>query len=762
MANERYSIIRGKQVIFPGEKGKTQLNDIYDIEELRNNVLEGTRVIYLPVKSDRQIPKEGDIAIVLSVEQLISGPSTENATILFFRSDLTRVKLGKIEKKNGAYYASVTRALFTCKADDLVIQTLYEHVEEAYNAYEHMAEHIGSKIGVYLTKDNYKTVIDRIVCCLPHADHYGMFNCLDTEERLLKTCVALHHEMDAMEIDARVTLKVREAMDENQRDYYVREQIRALSEEIGDPDEEEDYLDKIDALQTTDENKEKFRREVRRLRRTAPASPDMALIKNYLDTVIELPWGVYTEDNQDLKEAERVLNADHYGIEKVKERLIEALAVRKLSKEGKSPIICLVGPPGTGKTSIARSIATAMNKKYVRLSFGGVRDEAEIRGHRKTYVGAMPGRIITSIATAGSMNPVFLMDEIDKMAADYKGDPASALLEVLDPEQNVNFRDHFLEIPFDLSKVLFITTANTTDTISRPLLDRMEIIEMSGYTDIEKKEIAKRYLIAKALEQNGVKPEWVKIDDSAIERIINEYTRESGVRALEKQINKIMRKVARIFLENPPKRGRVVINAESVTKYLGNPVYLANERRLTPEVGVVTGLAWTEVGGDTLEVEVAFVPGKGELVITGNLGDVMKESARIALTYCRAHASEWGVEDEFFRTHDIHLHVPEGATPKDGPSAGVTIVTAMCSVLTGKKAMANIAMTGEITLRGKILPIGGLKEKALAAMRDGKTRVYIPAGNAKDLSELPPEVRKNLEFVCVDDVDALLRGAIIW
>ncbi len=535
-----------------------------------------------------------------------------------------------------------------------------------------------------------------------------------------------------------------------------------MSEEIGDPDEEEDYLDKIDALQTTDENKEKFRREVRRLRRTAPASPDMALIKNYLDTVIELPWGVYTEDNQDLKEAERVLNADHYGIEKVKERLIEALAVRKLSKDGKSPIICLVGPPGTGKTSIARSIATAMNKKYVRLSFGGVRDEAEIRGHRKTYVGAMPGRIITSIATAGSMNPVFLMDEIDKMAADYKGDPASALLEVLDPEQNVNFRDHFLEVPFDLSKVLFITTANTTDTISRPLLDRMEIIEMSGYTDIEKKEIAKRYLIAKALEQNGVKPEWVKIDDSAIERIINEYTRESGVRALEKQINKIMRKVARIFLENPPKRGRVVINAESVTKYLGNPVYLANERRLTPEVGVVTGLAWTEVGGDTLEVEVAFVPGKGELVITGNLGDVMKESARIALTYCRAHASEWGVEDEFFRTHDIHLHVPEGATPKDGPSAGVTIVTAMCSVLTGKKAMANIAMTGEITLRGKILPIGGLKEKALAAMRDGKTRVYIPAGNAKDLSELPPEVRKNLEFICVDDVDALLRGAIIW
>ncbi|MBO8424114.1 MAG: endopeptidase La, partial [Firmicutes bacterium] len=484
-------------------------------------------------------------------------------------------------------------------------------------------------------------------------------------------------------------------------------------------------------------------------------------LKNYLDTVIELPWGIYTEDNEDLKEAQRVLDEDHYGIEKVKERLIEALAVRKLCKEGRSPIICLVGPPGVGKTSIARSIARAMNKNYVRLSFGGVRDEAEIRGHRKTYVGAMPGRIITSIKTAGSMNPVFLMDEIDKMASDYKGDPASALLEVLDPEQNVNFRDHFLEVPFDLSKVLFITTANTLDTISRPLLDRMEIIEMSGYTDIEKKEIAKRYLVRKALKQNGVESSWIRITDDAIEAIIQNYTRESGVRALEKQINAVVRKVARRFVERPNSR-RVTVSAKNIADFLGEPKYLEKSKVRPDAKGVVTGLAWTEVGGDTLEVEVAFTPGKGEILLTGSLGDVMKESARIALSYCRTHLAEWGISEEFFKEHDVHIHVPEGATPKDGPSAGITIATAVCSALTDKCVRGDVAMTGELTLRGKVLPIGGLKEKSLAALRDGVKTIYLPEDNRKDYKELPEAVKKGIDFRFVDNVGAVIKSAIIW
>lgn len=756
MENERYRIIKGTRVIFPAEKGRADIDDPQDASILKQCAFEGKKVLWLPVKSASHIPDEGEIALLLTVEQLVQSPSTDDEAVLFFRSDFERVKLKEVFF-DYSYSATVELAPFYNFDNDAVIDSLYERICTAYSTYLHMAD----TDGITLNRATINVSADRIVCDLPHADKYYMFNALDVEARLIKLYAELCNEMQILDIDAEVSLKVREAMEANQREYYVREQIRALSEEIGDPDEEEDYLDKIDALATTDDNKEKFRREVKRLRRTAPASPDMALIKNYLDTVIELPWGVYTEDNEDLKEAERVLNEDHYGIEKVKERLIEALAVRKLSKEGKSPIICLVGPPGTGKTSIARSIATAMNKKYVRLSFGGVRDEAEIRGHRKTYVGAMPGRIITSIATAGSMNPVFLMDEIDKMASDYKGDPASALLEVLDPEQNVNFRDHFLEVPFDLSKVLFITTANTLDTISRPLLDRMEVIEMSGYTDVEKKEIAKRYLIKKALEQNGVRPEWIKIEDSAIERAISEYTRESGVRALEKQINKIVRKVARKFVDNPERR-RIVVKADNLITYLGEPVYLENERRLTPEVGVVTGLAWTEVGGDTLEVEVSLMQGKGELVLTGNLGDVMKESAKIALSYCRAHCLEYGVEEEVFRTRDIHVHVPEGATPKDGPSAGVTIVTAMMSSLTGKPVRADIAMTGEITLRGKILPIGGLKEKSLAALRDGKKAIYIPSGNEKDIKELPEIVRKKLQIKCVSEISELLKEVIIW
>lgn len=756
MEDIRIKAIAVKKAVFPYENGRADLTFADDIAAVKAAVNAGQRVALVPAREVPYEIREGDIAIVATVEQFMMTPEDAGATLIY-RADRTRYFVQNPVRENGITEISLIPARFFTTADDKEIFALYKRAEKAYADY---LEAEGGK-GIELEFDTLNTDIDAIVMHLSNVDKMQFVTALDTKVRLVKFINALAYEMEIMSIDASVAQQVRESMDENQREYYVREQIKALSQEIDEDDESESYLEKIDELKTTEENKEKFRREVRRLGRTAPSSPDMALLKNYLDTVIELPWGIYTEDNEDLKEAQRVLDEDHYGIEKVKERLIEALAVRKLCKEGRSPIICLVGPPGVGKTSIARSIARAMNKNYVRLSFGGVRDEAEIRGHRKTYVGAMPGRIITSIKTAGSMNPVFLMDEIDKMASDYKGDPASALLEVLDPEQNVNFRDHFLEVPFDLSKVLFITTANTLDTISRPLLDRMEIIEMSGYTDIEKKEIAKRYLVRKALKQNGVESSWIRITDDAIEAIIQNYTRESGVRALEKQINAVVRKVARKFVEKPNSR-RVTVSAKNIADFLGEPKYLEKSKVRPDAKGVVTGLAWTEVGGDTLEVEVAFTPGKGEILLTGSLGDVMKESARIALSYCRTHLAEWGISEEFFKEHDVHIHVPEGATPKDGPSAGITIATAVCSALTDKCVRGDVAMTGELTLRGKVLPIGGLKEKSLAALRDGVKTIFLPEDNRKDYKELPEAVKKGIDFRFVDNVGAVIKSAIIW
>lgn len=738
-----------QKLVMPHSSGIVNFNNHDIIAALKKAGMENQKILLVP--TDKEV--EADfLGIEVEIEQLFSPFPFEIK--LAYKAG-RRLKITSISRQNGIIMANVRPITFK-KGDPDLIQQLHQMADEAYNSYI-------SKSGrrkLPLTLENINTDIDKIAAVLPIKNKTDFILNINTEERLVLFVKAINNVIMMMSVDETVAEKVKEAIDENQREYYIREQIKALSDEIYEEDDIGEYLKKIEDLNAPEAIKEKLRKETYHLKRTAPASPEMALLKNYLDVVLELPWGVYTQDNDDLQEAQRVLDEDHFGLKKVKERLIEALAVRKLSVDGRSPIICLVGPPGIGKTSIAQSIARAMNKNYVRLSFGGVRDEAEIRGHRKTYIGAMPGRIISSIKAAGSINPVFLMDEIDKMASDYKGDPASALLEVLDPEQNRNFRDHYLELPFDLSKVLFITTANTLDTISRPLLDRMEIIDMSGYTDPEKLEIAKRHLIAKARKQNGVQEDWVSIDDAAIQSIVINYTRESGVRKLEQHINTVMRKVARRYVDDSS-AVPILVTKSNLKDFLGEQKYHENQLSGIDEVGVVNGLAWTAVGGDTLSIEVMLTKGKGDILITGNLGDVMKESARIAISYCRSIAAELDLSESFFKDYDIHIHVPEGATPKDGPSAGITIATALVSALSNRKVDHRVAMTGELTLRGKVLPIGGLKEKTLAAVRAGIKKVYLPEENRPDYEELPDIVKQKLEFNFVTNVNSVIRGALL-
>lgn len=749
---KEFLILAVENILFPHSMGVADFRDSETAARVRKAVRENTRIL-LVSKREGDALCRGDVGVEVDVDQAFS-PFEEQLKLAFHTANRFYVTELNGERRIAE---GMGRLMLVEESDDSEYQLLKERAKGLYRAY---CDTSAGRSKHVLTEENFQSDMDCILSHLPDSDLKYHFSCSnDAEERTLLFIRLIHGALEIAKLEEEVQEKVKEAIDDNQREYYVREQIKALSEEIGDSDEAEDYLEKIDELKASEEVKEKLKREVYRLRRTAPASPEMALLKNYLDVCLELPWGVYTSDNENLLDAERVLDEDHYGLEKVKERLIEALAVRKLSKDGKSSILCLVGPPGIGKTSIAKSIARAMNKNYVRLSFGGVRDEAEIRGHRKTYIGSMPGRIINGIKTAGSMNPVFLMDEIDKMASDYKGDPASALLEVLDPEQNAHFRDHFLELPFDLSKVLFITTANTLDTISRPLLDRMEIIEMSGYTEIEKFEIAKRYLVPKMRKQCGVQSEWVKISDDAIREIIAFYTRESGVRGLEKQIEAVMRKVAKLFVQNE-NRKQISVTKSNLSKYLGKRKFTYDEVAAPDEVGVVTGLAWTAVGGDTLQVETLLTEGKGELNLTGNLGDVMKESAKIAFSFCKKVAKDYGADRVSFRKNDVHIHVPEGATPKDGPSAGVTMATSLLSALTGKRVDAKAAMTGEITLSGKVLPIGGLKEKTLAALRAGVERVYVPEKNRRDYEELPAFVKKNLDFKFVNNVEEIWQGVL--
>lgn len=583
----------------------------------------------------------------------------------------------------------------------------------------------------------------------------------DIKARLVLINTLIFRENQILRLEREISEKVQENVKQNQKEYYLREQLKAIQSELGADedaaDEARKWIEKLDELKLDDKITEKVKKEINKFTKMMPSSAESGVIRNYVDTIVSLPWNNSSKTNSDLKKAEKVLDEDHYGLSKVKERILEYLAVIHLSKGIKGPIICLLGPPGVGKTSIARSIARSTGREFVRMSLGGVRDEAEIRGHRRTYIGAIPGRVISAIKDAGTNNPVFLFDEVDKIGSDFKGDPASALLEVLDPEQNKEFTDHFLEVPFDLSKVMFITTANTIETIPRPLLDRMEVIEVSGYTEEEKVKIAQRYLIPKQMKAHGLKKNFT-IGEKALRDLINFYTRESGVRNLEREIGSLCRKVAKNIVS---KKGDVYrITPATIEKYLGKHRYRYDMVNEASEVGVTTGMAWTQVGGDTLFIETSFVPGNGAIQLTGQLGDVMQESAKTAITYIRSIADQYNIEKDFYKNYDLHVHVPEGAVPKDGPSAGVTMFTSVMSALTQRPVKKDVAMTGEITLRGKVLPVGGIKEKVLAAHRAGIRTILLPKDNKADIDDIPKTVRKQLKFILLEKAQETLEYAL--
>ncbi|HHY83512.1 MAG TPA: endopeptidase La [Clostridiales bacterium] len=724
--------------------------------------------IFLVTQKDTKIddPEIDDIfevGTISKIKQLLKLPGE---TIRVLVEGLERGRILEYTKQEPYFEANLVTPKKYDKAEiELQLEAISRSVLSSFETYVKLSNKISPETLLTVsTLEDPDRLADIIAAniLVRSEDKQRILESFHPVERLENLYDILIREIEILEIENKINLRVKKQIDKVQREYYLREQLKAIQRELGESEgvagEIEEYEEKIEKANLPEEVEEKAAKELNRLSKMGPGSAEGSVIRTYLDWILDLPWNIETEDNLDLKNAARILDEDHYGLEKVKERVIEYLAVRQLTKNMKGPILCFVGPPGVGKTSIARSIARSLNRKFVRMSVGGVRDEAEIRGHRRTYVGAIPGRIIASIKQAGSKNPVFLLDEIDKMSSDFRGDPASALLEVLDAEQNYAFRDHYLELPFDLSKVMFLTTANTLETIPRPLLDRMEVIQISGYTEEEKRNIASKYLIPKQMKEHGLPENSIILSDQTISDIINYYTRESGVRSLERQIATICRRAARKILETG--RERVKITSGNLNKYLGIPRFHYDKVKNQDEIGIVTGLAWTSVGGDTLSIEVTPMAGTGKLVLTGQLGDVMKESARAGFSYIRSRAAKFGLSEDFHEKLDIHIHIPEGAIPKDGPSAGITMTTAVISALTEIPVRSDVAMTGEITLRGRILPIGGLKEKILAAHRAGIKKVIIPLENKRDLDEIPDNVKRKVEIVLAENMDEVLSHAL--
>ena len=711
-------------------------------------------------------PAEEDIyriGTIARVRQMLKLP---NGTIRVLVEGVTRAEIQDYLEQDEFYEVSV-RELPEEDSGDPEVDALMRTVLNQFEHYITLSKKVTPETHAAVSDiDEPGRLADVITShlSLKIKDKQEILETVDVRARLEKLLDFLNNEREVLELERKISQRVKKQMEKTQKEYYLREQMKAIQKELGDREgragEVEELRIQMESAELPENVQEKVVKEIDRLEKMPASSAEGGVIRNYIDWLLSLPWGKWTEDDLDLNKAEEVLDEDHYGLEKPKERVLEYLAVQQLVQKLKGPILCLVGPPGVGKTSFARSISKSLGREFVRISLGGVRDEAEIRGHRRTYVGAMPGRIIQGMKNAGSMNPVFLLDEIDKMASDFRGDPSSALLEVLDPEQNSTFSDHFIEMPFDLSSVMFVTTANSLHNIPRPLLDRMEVLSIPGYTELEKGQIARRYLLPKQKKEHGIGEEQLELQEEALQQLIREYTRESGVRNLEQQIAAICRKAAKRIVSNAEEKS-IVVDTALVKEWLGPAKFRYGMAEAEDQIGAVTGLAWTEVGGDTLIIEVTVLPGTGKLTLTGKLGDVMKESAQAAFSYTRSRAETLGIDSQFHEKNDIHIHIPEGAIPKDGPSAGITMATALISALTGRKVNKTVAMTGEITLRGRVLPIGGLKEKSLAAHRAGIRKVLLPADNERDLRDIPDSIRDDMEFVPVSHMDEVIRHALL-
>ena len=752
--------------VFPGMVIHFDVGREKSIRALEN-AMSSEHLVFLTYQKDSFIenPERDDISkigVIAEVRQILRLPDG-NLRVLV--EGVERASISRFYGGEDFFEASVTQEEEIPCEDVIEEQILMRKVQTLLKDYFDLYEKINNKaIAAIMEIDNGGELADITASNFPLKAHdqQVILEELDVKLRLEKIIALMENESQILEVEQGVMSKLKNTLDKNQRDYILREQMKVIQEELGDFDsgavEADEYREKMKKRNLPQEVREKLEEEIARLSRLSIMSQEYGVVQNYVDTVLAMPWDITTEENSDIKKAKEILDRDHYGLEKVKERILEYLAVKTLSPDLKGSIICLAGPPGTGKTSIAKSLAESLSRKYVRVSLGGIQNEAEIRGHRKTYVGAMPGRIATALKQAGSKNPLILLDEIDKMSSDFRGDPTAAMLEVLDPEQNCGFRDHFLELPFDLSQVLFITTANSIENIPRPLYDRMDIIEISGYTELEKLSIAKKYLLPKQRKENGLTTKMLKISDKTINLIIEGYTRESGVRSLERKLATVCRKAARVILEE--NKESVTITPDNLKDFLGGKIFIYEHTPKKDMLGMATGLAWTEVGGDTLCIEVNTMKGTGKLELTGNLGDVMKESAKAALSFIRANSDELLINPDFYKEMDIHIHIPEGAIPKDGPSAGITMATALISALTKRAVRRDTAMTGEITLRGRVLPIGGLREKSLAAYRMGIKKVIIPFENKKDYDELPERIKEKIEFVFAKEMKDVLEHTL--